>query len=251
MALLKANDISKIVKSGNDEIKILDDITLEIEKGSFTVIMGSSGAGKSTLLYALSCTDNISGGELYFNGDKISGVSEKRLSSLRSRYFGFVFQDANLISNLTLEENIKVAGFLDKSRNEKEISQEVENLLVKMNLGEAAKRLPVQASGGENQRCAIARAVINNPEIIFADEPTGALNRTNSEEVMKLFSDLNKNGQTILMVTHDLKTACRGEKIIYLDDGKISGEMMLGKYEENKEKEREAALSAWLQEKGW
>lgn len=251
MTLIKAENISKIVRKASSEICILNDISLEIEKGSFTVIMGTSGAGKSTLLYALSCTDRISGGKLYLGDKEISSASEKKLSQIRSENFGFVFQDSNLISNLTLEENVKVAGFLNKKRNEKEVSEKVQKLLKKMNLTSAKDKFPNQTSGGENQRCAIARSVINEPEIIFADEPTGALNRTNSDEVMKLFMELNEGGQTILMVTHDLRTACHGEKIIYLEDGKIAGTMELEKYEASKEKERETILGKWLQEKGW
>lgn len=248
MTLLKAENISKIIKNG---ICILNGVTLEIEKGSFTVIMGSSGAGKSTLLYALSCTDKISDGKLFFGEREISKYSENMLSKIRGEEFGFVFQDANLISNLTLEENVKVAGFLNKNRSEKDISEKIKKLFEKMNLTSAKDKFPNLTSGGENQRCAIARAVINEPEIIFADEPTGSLNRANSDEVMKLFTELNDGGQTILMVTHDLKTACHGEKIIYLDDGKIAGAIELGKYEVSKEKERESVLSEWLQEKGW
>ena len=269
MILLKAEDICKSVKNGKGETEILKNISLEIEKGSFTVIMGSSGAGKSTLLYALSGTDKISGGKIYLNGEEISSANEKRLSEIRTKSFGFVFQEGNLVSNLTLEENIKVAGFLKKDRSEKETCLKVDELLEKMNLKEAAKRLPVEASGGENQRCAIARAVINEPEIIFADEPTGALNRANSDEVLKLFTDLNNGGQTILMVTHDLKSAVRGEKIIYLEDGKIEGTLEMGKFAvgncgnaggkngqnckngSSTEAEREKFLSDWLQKKGW
>lgn len=251
MILLKSENISKIVKNGKDEVKILDNVSLEIEKGSFTVIMGSSGAGKSTLLYALSGTDKISSGKIIFNGQEILSNSEKVMAKVRSQSFGFVFQDANLISNLTLKENVAVSGFLKKGRNEKETLEKVEELFEKMNLQDAALKFPYLTSGGENQRCSIARSVINEPEILFADEPTGALNRANSDEVMKLFTELNRGGQTILMVTHDLKTACCGEKIIYIADGKINGSIELGKIEEGKEKEREETLSKWLLEKGW
>ncbi len=251
MTLLKAENISKIIKKGSSEICILSEVSLEIEKGTFTVIMGSSGAGKSTLLYALSCTDKITSGKLFLGEKEISTASEKELSKIRSENFGFVFQDSNLISNLTLEENIKVAGFLNRSRSEKEVAEKVKKLFAKMNLTLAKNKFPNQTSGGENQRCAIARSVINEPEIIFADEPTGALNRANSDEVMKLFMELNEEGHAILMVTHDLKTACHGEKIIYLEDGKIAGTMELEKYEASKEKERETILGKWLQEKGW
>lgn len=251
MTLLEAENITKIAKTEDSEIKILDSVSLKIEKGSFTVIMGSSGAGKSSLLYALSRTDTINSGKIFFENQEISFASEKTMSQIRSEKFGFVFQEAYLISNLTLEENVKVAGFLKKKRSEKETWDKVQELLEKVNLLKAKNKFPFQTSGGENQRCAIARAVINEPEIIFADEPTGALNRANSEEVMKLFGELNEAGQTILMVTHDLKTACRGEKIIYIEDGKISETFELGKYEIAKEKERESVLSKWLQEKGW
>ncbi len=243
-AILSAKNLNKI---------LLHNLCVELYKGDFTVIMGSSGAGKSTLLYALSRTDKIESGEILLHGKNIEKISEHEMAKIRAKNFGFVFQDANLISNMTLYENVLVAGFLEKSRNEKSLREDVDNIFDQINLSPAKMRLPSQASGGECQRCAIARAIINKPEIIFADEPTGALNRQNSIEVLDMLSSINATGQSILMVTHDIRSAIRGNRILYLEDGAIISELEFGSYEGDKEKtkEREESLSSWLKDLQW
>ena len=207
--ILCAKNLNKIV---------LRDVSADFYKGDFTVIMGSSGAGKSTLLYALSRTDKVEKGDIFFKDVNISNVSEKQMAKIRSESFGFVFQSANLISNVTLYENVLVAGFLDADRSEKELRNETDKIFEQMKLNDVKDHLPSEASGGEQQRCAIARAIINKPDIIFADEPTGALNKQNSTEVLNMLSFLNQQGQTILMVTHDIRSAIRGNRILYLED---------------------------------
>lgn len=248
-ALLTAKEIVKTYPGAQEPV--LNRISAEIYPGDFTIIMGPSGAGKSTLLYALSGLDALSSGKVLYRDQELGTLSEKKLAELRSKEFGFVFQQAHLVSNLTLFENVAVAGYLEKGRSEKAVNERAESLLAQMHVGKAKDRLPSQASGGEAQRAAIARAMINRPGLLFADEPTGALNRKNSEEVMNLLTALNQEGQSILMVTHEVKAAIRGTRILYLEDGKIPDEISLPSFDAQAEKEREEKVSAWLTSMSW
>lgn len=249
--ILQAEKLCKSYVHNKEQNHILSQVDLDIYEGDFTVIMGTSGSGKSTLLYALSGMDTITGGKVIYKGKNIETFKEKELAKLRYKEFGFIFQQMHLISNLTLFENIAVAGYLGKENKEKNVNNHVEELLEKMELSKVKTYLPAQVSGGQQQRCAIARAVINNPKILFADEPTGALNRKNTKEVLNLLSDLNEKGQSIVMVTHDIKAAIRANRILYLEDGKIIGELELKKYEETDEKSREVMVNAWLESMEW
>ena len=231
------------------ENTVLHGIDIDIYAGDFTVIMGPSGSGKSTLLYALSGMDRVSGGQLLYRDRDIANATEKELTQLRAEQFGFVFQRTHLISNLTLHENIRMAGLIG-SLPEKEAGRRTNELIERMGLEGAKHRLPSQVSGGEAQRAAVARAAINKPAILFADEPTGALNKANSEEVLNLLSSLNKEGQSVLLVTHDREAALRGNRVLYLMDGSIMGEISLSSYE-GKDAAREKQLSAWLESFGW
>ena len=248
-ALLTAKEIVKTYPGAQEPV--LNRISAEIYLGDFTIIMGPSGAGKSTLLYALSGLDALSSGKVLYRDQELGTLSEKKLAELRSKEFGFVFQQTHLVSNLTLFENVAVAGYLEKGRSEKAVNERAESLLAQMHVEKAKDRLPSQASGGEAQRAAIARAMINRPGLLFADEPTGALNRKNSEEVMNLLTALNQEGQSILMVTHDVKAAIRGTHILYLEDGKILDEISLPSFDAQAEKEREEKVSAWLTSMSW
>lgn len=248
-ALLTAKEIVKIYPGAQEPV--LNHINVEIYDGDFTVIMGPSGAGKSTLLYALSGMDTISSGQVLYKGKELGSLSEKKMAKFRASEFSFVFQQTHLVSNLTLFENVAVAGFLEKGKSEQAVRNRVQELLKQMNVEKAKDRLPSEASGGEAQRAAIARAMINRPGLLFADEPTGALNRKNSEEVLDLFTSLNREGQSILMVTHDVKAAIRGTRILYLEDGKLLDEMPLPSFDVKTAKEREEKLSAWLTALSW
>ena len=248
-ALLTAKEIVKIYPGAQEPV--LNHINVEIYDGDFTVIMGPSGAGKSTLLYALSGMDTISSGQVLYKGKELGTLSEKKMAKLRASEFGFVFQQTHLVSNLTLFENVAVAGFLEKGKSEQDVRNRAEELLKQMNVEKAKNRLPSEASGGEAQRAAMARAMINQPGLLFADEPTGALNRKHSEEVLELLTALNRDGQSILMVTHDVKAAIRGTRILYLEDGKILDEMPLPSFDVKTAKEREEKLSAWLTALSW
>ena len=248
-ALLTAKEIVKTYPGAQEPV--LNHISVEIYDGDFTVIMGPSGAGKSTLLYALSGMDTISSGQVLYKGKELGSLSEKKMAKLRASEFGFVFQQTHLVSNLTLFENVAVAGFLEKGKSEQDVRNRAEELLKQMNVEKAKNRLPSEASGGEAQRAAMARAMINQPGLLFADEPTGALNRKHSEEVLELLTALNRDGQSILMVTHDVKAAIRGTRILYLEDGKILDEMPLPSFDVKTAKEREEKLSAWLTALSW
>lgn len=249
--ILCGNDIRKTFTQRGEETQILLGIDVDIYEGDFTVIMGSSGAGKSTLLYALSGMDAITGGSVTFKGQEISKLSEKKMAQLRADEFGFVFQQIHLVSNLTLYENVMVAGFAAKVGSTKKIREKTDMLLLKMHVENAKDRLPSQVSGGEAQRAAIARAMIGNPGLLFADEPTGALNKANSEEVMNLLTELNHDGQSILMVTHDVRAAMHGNRILYLEDGKILDELNLPPYGNNDPKVRETEVNSWLSSLQW
>lgn len=242
--------VQNLTKSFSGE-PVLNAINLVIFPGDFTVIMGPSGAGKSTLLYCLSGMDSATSGQVLYKGQELGKLPERKLATLRGLEFGFVFQQANLVSNLTLLENVTVAGYLDKAPPGDRTRARAAKLLESMGLKEACHRMPSQVSGGEAQRAAMARAVVNLPGLLFADEPTGALNRKNSEEVLNLLSRLHSQGQTILLVTHDVKAALRGTRVLYLEDGKILDELALPSYEEEGAKEREERLTDWLSALSW
>ncbi|MBS6421284.1 ABC transporter ATP-binding protein [Streptococcus sp.] len=245
--ILEANNLIKKYKDEN----ILNGVMLDIYQGEFLVIMGSSGSGKTTLLNCLSGMDKITSGRVSIQGENFESLTDKQASNFRASKVGFVFQEMNLIDNLSVEENILLPSFLKKNRNEVETRNKLGNLLSIIDLKHRRNSTPSELSGGQKQRVAIARALINNPAIIFADEPTGALNSKNSENILNLLSDTNFNGQTIVLVTHDLKTSLRADRILYLKDGNIFGELQLEKFSKDKELERERVVSDWLQGMGW
>ena len=249
--ILQGEKITRIFYQGKTETKVLDGVDIKIFEKDFTVIMGPSGAGKSTLLYMLGGMDHISEGRVFYRDKEISSFAESRMGRLRAEEFGFVFQQTHLVSNLTLLENVLVAGYVGKKDSAEKVRERAENLLRQMDVEEAKNRLPSQVSGGEAQRAAIARAMIGKPGLLFADEPTGALNQANTREVLNLLSDLNQKGQSILMVTHDLRAAARGNRILYLEDGKICDELALEPYNEMEEKQRERDVSQWLSKLRW
>lgn len=249
--ILSARGLCKSFAHNGVQNHILSNLDIDIYEGDFTVVMGASGSGKSTLLYALSGMDRATGGSVTYEGKDIVRLSEKSLSELRHRDFGFIFQQMYLVSNLTLFENVAVPGYLNKSVSADEVNKRTDELLKKMGIYDIRTQLPSQCSGGEQQRCAIARAVINNPKLLFADEPTGALNRRNTTEVLNLLTELNNDGQSILMVTHDSRAALRATRIIYIADGTVIGDLDLPPYSPENEKSREAQVNAWLSSMEW
>lgn len=246
-AILSARGVSKTFAGGQSPV--LSDVSMDVMPGEFVAVMGRSGAGKSTLLYALSGMDGISSGQVLYQGKDITKLGERGMASLRAREFGFVFQQAHLVSNLTLLENAVVAGHIAGAKNAR---AEAESRLERMGVGEAMGRLPHQVSGGEAQRAAIARAMMGAPGLLFADEPTGALNKRSTADVLDILTSLSAGGQTILMVTHDVRCAMRASRVVYLEDGRIAGEMRLCPFgEESDLRGREAKLTAWLSSLSW
>ncbi|MCR5672878.1 MAG: ABC transporter ATP-binding protein [Lachnospiraceae bacterium] len=239
---------------------------MEIYQGDFTVIMGNSGSGKSTLLYALSGMDRPSMGAIVYedtDGEqtRITGYDNNKLATFRRDHVGFVFQQNYLNDSMSALDNVMVVGLL-KHDDRKKLAQKAKDLLEKVEITEDDwDKFPTQMSGGMQQRVAVVRGVINSPEVLFADEPTGALNSQNTENVLNILSDLNAEGQSIVMVTHTLAAAERGNRIIYLADGVISDEVELGPYagdyrDENnpdlsKAQARHKKLKSFLQDMGW
>lgn len=249
--ILSAKNLSKSFAHNGTQVHVLSNVNLEIYEGDFTVIMGASGSGKSTLLYSLSGMDRATAGEILYRDRDLAKLTEKELAVLRHKDFGFVFQAIHLVGNLSLKENICVAGYLNKDKKASDIDTRAGELIRKMDIEKVCHNTPSQVSGGEAQRCAIARAVINSPALLFADEPTGALNRKNTKEVLNLFSQLNAEGQSILMVTHDIKASLRADRILYISDGDIVSELTLPKYSPEDEKNREVQVNSWLSSLEW
>jgi len=218
--MLKTNELVKVFRTDEIETTALNKVNLAVEKGEFVAIMGPSGCGKSTLLNIVGLLDNPTSGELYFDGIEVSRFKEKQRTNLRKSNVGFVFQSFNLIDELTVFENVELPLlYLKVSASERK--EKVEAVLDRMKIAHRRKHFPQQLSGGQQQRVAIARAVVANPKLILADEPTGNLDSANGEEVMKLLTELNKEGTTIVMVTHSPSDAEYAHRIVQLFDGHI------------------------------
>lgn len=248
--ILEAKMLCKTFSTGSIQQHVLKNLNIQIKEGDFTVIMGSSGSGKSTLLYALSGMDRPTLGEIIFRDTKISQYSNDKLAIFRRSHCGFIFQQIYLNETMSILDNILVSGLL-VSKDRKTIARRAKELLAEVGLDEKCyNKFPSQLSGGEAQRVAIVRALINEPEIVFADEPTGALNSENATHVLDVMTKMNENGQSIVMVTHDIKTARRANRILYLKDGVILDECNLGVYKKN-DPSRHANLHEFLQKMGW
>ena len=264
--IIYTKDLCKSFTSGTVEQQVLKSLDMEIYQGDFTVIMGNSGSGKSTLLYALSGMDRPSMGAIVYEDTEgeetmITGYDNNKLAVFRRDHVGFVFQQNYLNDSMSALDNVMVVGLL-KHDDRKELAAKAKELLQRVEIEEGDwDKFPTQMSGGMQQRVAVVRGVINSPEVLFADEPTGALNSQNTENVLNILSDLNSEGQSIVMVTHTLAAAERGNRIIYLADGVISDEVELGPYagdykdESNpdlkKAQERHKKLKSFLQDMGW
>lgn len=249
-SILTAKDLCKTFSNESVQQHVLKNLNLSVEKGDFMVIMGNSGSGKSTLLYALSGMDRPTLGSISYQGEEISHLSNDALAVFRRRHCGFVFQQNYLNDTMSVLDNIIICGLLS-GENRRAVAKRAKELLRLVGVEEPSfYKFPAQLSGGEQQRVAVVRGIINEPELLFADEPTGALNSQNTGHVLDLFTELHRRGQSILMVTHDMKSARRGNRVLYLKDGVITGELKLGVYESGDEK-RHAALRGFLQEMGW
>lgn len=239
-------EIRNLCKSFS-ESQVLKDVSFEIADGEFVAIMGQSGCGKSTLLYCVSGMERPSSGEIIFEGQKIHELSDKEMEKQRLQHMGFIFQKPNFLKNLSVADNIVFPAFQLGKRSRDEIREEAEEMMKQLGIFSVADHDIRQVSGGQLQRAAICRAMINHPEILFGDEPTGALNFGATQEVMDIVSKINHKGTSILFVTHDAKVAARAERIIYLEDGKIKDELRLGKYKDSGQSGREQEMQKWLE----
>ena len=252
MNIIEAKNLCKTYIVEKRQNNVLKNVNLKVEKGEMVAIMGPSGSGKSTLLYSISGMDKITSGEVIFDGKDISQLSKNELSELRLDKMGFIFQQMFMMKNLSILDNILLPSIESKKEtiSRKEKLLRAETLMRKLGIIEIADNDINEVSGGQLQRACIARSMINNPDILFADEPTGALNRQSSKEVMDELCKLNEEGTTIMMVTHDAKVAARCTRILYIVDGQIAGEY---KFANNKleQKEKERLLNTWLMDMGW
>ena len=244
---ISTKDISKTYISGTEVFTAIKNVTLDLYEGDFTVIMGASGSGKSTLLYCLSGLDNLTLGSVYIKDRQIDRLTEKESSDLRAKKIGFVYQSINLVPDMNIFDNIALPGYITGYRK-KSVQERVSNLMEQMGIIGLENRFPSQVSGGQQQRAAIARAIINSPEIVFADEPTGSLNREYGTAILDILTEMNKAGQTIIMVTHDIRAAARADRMIYFKDGSIAGELELGKFRESETLSREKDIFTFISE---
>ncbi|HQE49393.1 MAG TPA: ABC transporter ATP-binding protein [Fervidobacterium sp.] len=253
-AILEAQGLCKhYAVSKEEKISVLKDIDLKVEKGEFVAIMGQSGSGKSTLLYNISGMDQKSSGRVYFCGKDISDLNDKEMSHLRLTRMGFVFQHSHLLKNLSIRDNIILPAYKAALKSKTEVSKDADALMMKLGIDKVGNHDITRVSGGQLQRAAICRALINQPMILFCDEPTGALNSAASIEVMNILNAVNREGTTILLVTHDVKVAARADRVIFLTDGRIEAEFIIGKYNENgsEDRKREELLLDWLTKRGF
>ncbi|MCE5168485.1 ABC transporter ATP-binding protein [Paenibacillus profundus] len=249
--ILRTEKLCKTFSTGGIQQHVLKNLDISLMEGDFTIIMGSSGSGKSTLLYALSGMDKPSLGEIHFEGENISKLNNDQLAIFRRNNCGFVFQQIHLLDNMSVLDNALASGLL-VSKNKQAVAAKAKQLLAQVGLNETLwGKFPSQLSGGEAQRAGIVRALINSPKMVFADEPTGALNSASSDSVLDVMTEVNRNGQSIVTVTHDITTALRGNRILYLRDGIICGDLDLGAFHADHNLARHEKLNAFLSEMGW
>ncbi|MDQ2085203.1 ABC transporter ATP-binding protein [Herbivorax sp. ANBcel31] len=251
--ILEARNINKKVDLGNDnEVHILKNVNLDIQKGEFVSVMGPSGSGKSTLLYNISGMDRVTSGSVKFKEREISKLKEEELAKIRLNNMGFIFQDINLLKNLSLIDNAMFPALVSKAESKDKIRNKAKKLFNMTGIEDIENNSITQASGGQLQRVGICRALINNPDIIFGDEPTGALDSKSTEEIMTILLRLNKDGTTAMIVTHDAKVAAKTERVLFMIDGNIVAQQKLGKYNKRYDdlKKREKSIMKRLVEIG-
>lgn len=240
--IVEVNHIVKRYKSGQGEQAVVKDVSLTMKEGEFVSIMGASGSGKSTLLYAMSGLDRVSEGSVSIEGKSLQELNEKQLSAFRLSHMGFVFQQSHMLKNLNLYDNILLPAALAHGKDRSALCRRVDELMKQTGIYEQRSHAIHAVSGGQLQRAGICRALINQPKILFADEPTGALNSKASREIMDIFTRLHREGCGIALVTHDSKVSIRSERVLFMKDGEIQGELVLGAYEGN-DKAREQLVT--------
>lgn len=244
--ILAAKDLYKTYQSGEGECKAVDHISFCMEKGDFITVVGASGSGKSSLLYLLAGMMDMTSGEVLYMGKSLAGMTDRQKADYRGREIGFVFQEGNLLEDMTALENAALPGYLYQGR--KEVEERAGRWLDCLGIGGEKRKYPGQMSGGQKQRTAIARALVNQPGILFLDEPTGSLDKTAGEQILRLLVKLNEKGQSILMVTHDIGAAARGKKVIMIKDGGIHRSLTLGKFVQGELEERKARVYDMMKE---
>lgn len=257
--LLEVKNLTKIYHEGTAESRAVDGIDLEVDEQEFVIIMGASGSGKTSLLHLIAGIDDFEEGTICYKNADFGHMNEKAKAVFRRSNIGIVFQQHCLIPDLTVYENIMLPMMLKgrKGKEKNSMKDSILKLCGQVGLGEHAGKYPSQLSGGQQQRAAILRAIINRPPLLLCDEPTGSLNSAQTEIIMKLLNALNKNGQTILLVTHDIKVAARGKRVIYIKDGSIDGELKFmdtgedGTVLQEVYQRREEELMSFLQERNW
>ena len=251
--ILEVQDLCKTYVVNKRQNNVLKNVNFCINEGEMVAVMGPSGSGKSTLLYSVSGMDGITAGEVKFCGKSVSKMTQNELAKLRLDEMGFIFQQMYMLKNLSVLDNILLPACQSDKIKEtrRETTERGHALMRKLGIIDIADNDINEVSGGQLQRACICRSMINRPKMIFADEPTGALNRASSDEVMEELAKLNAEGTTIMLVTHDVKVAAKCTRILYIVDGNIQGEYRLEKYDKTKLRERERALNGWLMEMGW
>ncbi len=253
-AILEVRDLCKTYMVNKRQNNVLKNINLTINSGEMVAVMGPSGSGKSTLLYTVSGMDEPSAGQVIFDGKELSGLNAKDLAKIRLDDMGFIFQQMYMLRNLSIGDNILLPAFQSKipGRSRKDKVRRGQKLMRRLGIIEIAENDVNEVSGGQLQRACICRSMINSPKMLFADEPTGALNRASSDGVISELAGLNRDGTTILLVTHDVKVASSCSRVLYLVDGSISGQYNLDQEKPGADsRERERALSSWLMDMGW
>ena len=251
---LEVKDLCKTYITNKRQNNVLKNVNFTVEQGEMVAVMGPSGSGKSTLLYTVSGMDHATSGEVLFDGKNIANLSAKELAKLRLDEMGFIFQQMYMLKNLSVLDNILLPAIHSKSNrlNRKEKVRTGQDLMRRLGIIEIADNDINEVSGGQLQRACICRSMINKPKMIFADEPTGALNRTSSEEVMEELTKLNRDGTTIMLVTHDARVAAKCSRVLFIVDGNIKGEYYLDKYTSPTQmRDRERSINNWLMEMGW
>jgi putative ABC transport system ATP-binding protein len=229
MTLLEVKNLKKIytTRFGASQVQALSDVSFSVEKGEYVAIMGESGSGKTTLLNILAALDKPSGGTVLLNGRDIKGIKDKEMAAFRRKNLGFVFQEFNLLDTFSIEDNIYLPLVLAGEKYG-QMREKLDQIAGRLGLAELLKKYPYEVSGGQKQRAAVARALITRPQLILADEPTGALDSRSSDELMKLFSQVNREGQTILMVTHSVKAASSAGRVLFIRDGQVYHQIYRG-----------------------
>jgi putative ABC transport system ATP-binding protein len=218
--VIETRDLTRIYQMGASQVRALDGVSLQVARGEFAALMGPSGSGKSTLMHLLGCLDRPTSGEYLLEGETIERISEEKRAQLRNQRIGFVFQNFNLLNRMTVLENVGLP--LLYARDDRGWQEKARQALKRVGLGKRLKHKPNELSGGERQRAAIARALVHNPALVLADEPTGNLDSANGEAIMRLLAELCREGHTLLMVTHDLHCASYAGRVIQMRDGRIT-----------------------------